>query len=307
MSDCLCDVCKKQMAKIQITGQGKYCLDCHNDIILKKFGIEDTFQYAPTMAVMEPSGAMHTFRVEHVILGRIVSWDAYEIDGEYHFKEISDIENNGAAVARKFFQKIVEGVCTKTIDEVGYPSLTSEIERTSTEIKDKGTIFISEDEDIYGRASFVIDGKKYSGEELAELFSAYPGFMLHYQIHDASEPILKEDEYLMPVRITKQSLIDELEVAINIHGDRGFISYKDTLAFDEAFYKIIEKLEVFHNSDKKEDALAAGRKMVQILADTETDDDYFPRYNIEVICKTVDPFGIDEELKQIVQEWEDSF
>ena len=70
---------------------------------------------------------------------------------------------------------------------------------------------------------------------------------------------------------------------------------------------IIDKLEVLSHSDKKEDALAAGRKMVQILAHIETDDDYFPRYNIEVICKTVDPLGIDEELKQIVQEWEDSF
>lgn len=307
MSDCLCDVCKKQVAKIQVTGQRKFCLDCHNDIILKKFGMDDTFHYAPTMAVMEPSGVTHTFRVEHMILGAIVSWNAYEIDGDYHFKEISDIESNGEAVARKFFQKIVDGVCTKTLDEVSYPSLSSGIERTSTTIKDKGTIFISEDEDFYGRASFVIDGKKYTGEELAEFFSSYPGFMLQYQIHDASEPILKADEYLMPVHITKQSLIDELEVAINIHGDRGFISYKATLAFDEAFYKIIDKLEVLYNSDKKEDALIAGRKMVQILAHTETDDDYFPRYNIELICKTVDPFGIDEELKQIVQEWEDSF
>ena len=31
----------------------------------------------------------------------------------------------------------------------------------------------------------------------------------------------------------------------------------------------------------------------------ETDDDYFPLYNIELICKIVDPFGIDEELKRI--------
>lgn len=307
MSECLCDICKKQVAKIQITGKGKFCLDCHNDIVLKENGIDDTFHYAPTMTVMEPSGAIHTFRVEHVILGTIVSWDAYEVDGDYHFREISDIGSNGTAVARKFFQKIVDGVCTKTLDEVCCSALIPGIERTSNILKDKGTIFVSEDEDLHGRSSFVIDGKKYSGEELAELFSAYAGFMIQYQIHDASEPILKADEYLMPVRITKQSLIDELEVAINIHGDGGFISYKDTLAFDEAFYKITDKLEVLSNSGKKEDALAAGRKMVQILAHTETDDDYFPRYNIEVICKIVDPFGIDEELKQIVQDWEDSF
>ena len=31
----------------------------------------------------------------------------------------------------------------------------------------------------------------------------------------------------------------------------------------------------------------------------ETDDDQFPLYDIELICKTVDPFGIDEELGRI--------
>ena len=305
MSDCLCDVCKKQVAKIQIAGQGKFCLNCHNNIILKKFGVDNTFHYAPIMAVLEPSGEMHTFRVEHVVLGSIVSWDAYEIDGDYHFKEISGIESNGVVAARKFFQKIVEGVSTKTFDEVCWNDSTPGRERIFGGIKDKGTIFISEEEDPNGRATFVIDGKRYSGDELAELFSSYSGSMLQYQIHDASEPILKEDEYLMPVRITEQSLVDELETAIRIHGHGGFISYKATFAFDEVFYKIIEKLEVLIHSNKKEDALSAGRQMVQILAYTETDDDWFPRPNIELICHTVDPYGEDEELKKIVHDWEE--
>lgn len=118
-------------------------------------------------------------------------------------------------------------------------------------------------------------------------------------IHNASDPILKEDEYLVPVYITKTSLIDELKTAINIYSDNGFISYKETFKFDEVFFKIIDKLEILAHSEKRDEALEAGREMVRIMKSIETDDDYFPLYDIELICKTVDPFGIDEELKRI--------
>lgn len=47
--------------------------------------------------------------------------------------------------------------------------------------------------------------------------------------------------------------------------------------------------------------------MVRILAQTETDDNLFPGNDIELICKIIDPFGNDEELKAIVQEWRNSF
>lgn len=66
----------------------------------------------------------------------------------------------------------------------------------------------------------------------------------------------------MPVHITRVSLIDELETALDIYGDRGFVSYKDMMEFEEAFYKITDKLEVLANSEKRDDALAAGREMV---------------------------------------------
>ena len=97
----------------------------------------------------------------------------------------------------------------------------------------------------------------------------------------------------------RASLVDELNRAINIYGDRGFVSYKETFKFGEVFYKIIDKLEVLARSEKQNEALEAGRDMVRVLKDIETDDDYFPLYNIQLICKIVDPFGIDEELKRI--------
>lgn len=308
MTNYLCDICKKEPAKIQIAGEGQYCLKCHNEMILKKFGIDNTFDYANTMAVIEPNGTIHTFKVEHMVLGGIVSWNAYEQGGNYHFKEISDIETNGSVVAQKFFRKIVDGVCTKSLSEnfLGADNLAYQDGKFFS-LWEKGTINIIQDEDRYYEIGFVIDGRKFTSKDLEKLLGPYAGFSLQYQIRDESEPILKEDEYLIPVHITKQSLINELDIAINIHGDRGFISYKDTMTFDEAFYKITDKLDVLMHSEKREDAIAAGRKMVQMLANIDTDDDYFPVYNIELICKIIDPFGADKELEDIVRKWRESY
>ena len=66
--------------------------------------------------------------------------------------------------------------------------------------------------------------------------------------------------------------------------------------FDEVFFKIIDKLEVLAHSEKRHNAIEAGREMVRSMKSIETDDDWFPRYEIERICKTVDPYGVDDEL-----------
>ena len=308
MAEKLCDICKKSVATIRITGEGDYCLDCHNERMLKRYGRENDYKYSKRMSVLEPSGAVHAFEIEHVILGSIVSWDAYEKNGNYHFREISDIDDNATVVAARFFQKIVDGVCTKTLQEYDMPaSNLAYDDGRCYGLKDKGTINVIEDEGRDYEIGFEIDGKVFTPEQIAELLGSYPGFSIQYQIHDASDPVLKEDEYLMPVRITKQSLVDELETAIAIQGDRGFISYKDTRAFDEAFYLIIKKLKVLADSGKREDALAAARQMARVMMALETDDDFFPEYNMECICKAADPHGLDEELAEIMREFRERF
>ena len=119
----------------------------------------DTFKYARTMSVMEPTGELYTFEVNHIILGDIVSWEAIEQQGGYEFKGISDIEDNGTEVAKRFFKKIVDGVCTKTLDHWG--------------LKDKGVILIDEDEDNDFSPVFKIDGKKFTPEDLGQLAKGY--------------------------------------------------------------------------------------------------------------------------------------
>ena len=72
------------------------------------------------------------------------------------------------------------------------------------------------------------------------------------------------------------------------------------MKFDEAFYKVIDKLEVLAHSEKRKDAIKAGKQMIRILQQIETDDDHFPLFDIALICRTVDPFGTDEELTEIM-------
>ena len=51
----------------------------------------------------------------------------------------------------------------------------------------------------YG-VSFVIDGRPVSLEELGKMLASYEGWTLQYQIREKSEPIVKEEEELVPVR-----------------------------------------------------------------------------------------------------------
>ena len=137
---------------------------------------------------------------------------------------------------------------------------------------------------------------KFSPEEFTELFGGLPGFDIHFQIHDASDPVFGDNEYLVPVYITKDSLIQELSTYINTHGDGGFIDYKHVSAFDASFEQIVKKLEVLVESGDREKAVEIGKEIVKILRDIETDDDCFPYSDIDIVCKTVDPFRTDPDI-----------
>ena len=210
---------------------------------LKDMGIDNEFVYAKNMSVIEPRGKMHSFEIEHIVLGAIVSWEANEIDGEYRFRLISDVDEDGTAVAQKLFRKIVDGVCSKTLEE--HKSEWG----TSFSLKSKGNIQIIEDEDNDWGPAFEIDGKKFTPEEFAELLSGYTGFNMQYQIRDGSSPLLGENEYFVPVKISKELLLQELETALAVTTDRGgFLSYKNVSAFDELFYKILDKLQILDDA-----------------------------------------------------------
>lgn len=280
-----CDVCKKEDARIHIVELGDFCIDCYNRMNLELIDREDTFDYSKSLTVIEPSGKERTFKIEHMIIGSLISWEAREVDGDYHFQMSSSIDDNGAAEAQKFFRKIVSGVCNKTIDLDGIS-------------KNRGIIR------IVGRnpnKMFSVDGRILSADELAELFEPYEGFNIVYQIQDASYELPGENDYLVPVHITGKSIISELKKLIEVHGNNGFIDYNHTFVFSDAFIPVIKKLELFYRFEPRETVLDTAKEMVRILKEVETDDDWFPQHEMEMICMTVDPFCTCDELWDMVQ------
>lgn len=115
-------------------------------------------------------------------------------------------------------------------------------------------------------------------------------------IHDASDPLPGENEYLVPILITKETILNELQSYINIYGKNGFISYKQVLGFDTAFNRITSKLNVLMQAGDREKAVEIGKAVIKVLENIETDDDWFPFSDIEVVCRIVDPHRIDPEL-----------
>ena len=290
-----CEICKKNPAKISI-GNHSYCFDCHNKMALRDMGIDDSFTYAKNMSVIEPNGKMHSFEIEHIVLGSIVSWEANEIDGEYRFRLISDVDEDGTAIAQKLFRKVVDGVCSKTLEEHKSEG------GASFSLKSKGNIQIIEDDDNDWTPAFEIDGKKFTPEEFAELLSGYTGFNMQYQIRDGSSPLLGENEYFVPVKISKELLLQELETALAVTTDRGgFLSYKNVSAFDELFYKILDKLQILDDALEGDKAQEIGRAIAKRLREVEHDDDWFPVGDIQMICRIVDPYGTDEELQRYLE------
>ena len=295
----LCDICKKEPVKIHVEGEGDFCLDCYNKAYLDKIGIEDTYDYPRQMGVIEPGGKMHTFNIEHVILGDLVSWDAYEIGGEYHFREISDLDENGAVIAQRFFKKIIKGVCTKSLKIRDYPAANLlNKDGVTYSIGDKGFIRVAEDDREY-IPNFVVDGIRFTGEEFCRLFGGLMGFDIHFQIHDASDPLPGENEYLVPVLITRETILEELQSYINIYGNKGFVSYKQVFGFDTAFRHIASKLEVLMQAGDRDKAVEIGKEVIKVFENIETDDDWFPYSDMDVVRCIVDPHRIDPEL------WED--
>lgn len=292
----ICEVCKKNPAKIQI-GKHSYCFDCHNKMALKDMGIDNDFVYAKNMSVIEPCGKMHSFKIEHIVLGSIVRWEANEIDGEYRFRLISDVDEDGTAIAQKLFRKIVDGVCSKTLEE------HRSVWGTSVSLKSKGNIQIIEDEDNDWGPAFEIDGRKFTPEEFAKLISTYTSFIMQYQIRDGSSSLLSENEYLVPIKISKELLLQELETALAVTTDRGgFLSYKNVSAFDELFSNILDKLQILDDALERDKAQEIGRAIARRLREVEHDDDWFPIGDIQMICQIVDPYETDEELKRLLED-----
>ena len=95
--------------------------------------------------------------------------------------------------------------------------------------------------------------------------------------------------FTLPTQITKESLENHLSSALSLTTDRGFMPYSSVTAFDDAFFKIYGELELLVKAGKSDLSYETAMSLCKTLSEVETDDDMFPVYEIEELCKLVDP------------------
>ena len=97
--------------------------------------------------------------------------------------------------------------------------------------------------------------------------------------------------------------MEELKTVINTCSDRGFVSYKQVPAFDRMFFETAKKLQVVSDAGDGDYARRIAVELLRQLKKLETDDDQFPWYEAECICRAVDPYGTDEDICREMESW----
>lgn len=279
----MCDICGKKSAMIHIEGEGNFCLDCHNERMSSRFGMDkNSFNYPAEAAFTDKDGNLHFFRLTHMFLGNMIRWQAVECGGCYEVVMLASIGDSVVGQISGFYRKISDTLWNRTLEEG-----SSEWE-TGEALKDHGNIDIQYSADTE-EVSFVIDGKQFSLKEFGRMLESYAGWTLQYQVRDKSEERVKENEFLMPVELTREALLGELRQAIFTFSDSKdidhvqFVSYENTDKLFDAIVRVTDKLELLCSKGPLEEAVKVGEEMIGILEETETDDDFFPEYEISMI------------------------
>lgn len=118
--------------------------------------------------------------------------------------------------------------------------------------------------DDYG---FLIDGKLFSGEELALMFSCYEGSQIKFYADDPNAVPLRTGEFLMQVRLSQNDLVEETIGLINVFAENGrFEREKDQTNFCRMFEKyLLEKFRLYHESQPRGYGRLAGMEIIRKL------------------------------------------
>ena len=113
----------------------------------------------------------------------------------------------------------------------------------------------------------MIDGRVFTGEEVALMSSAHEEWKLQYRFADPADTPLRRGEYLMPVQLGEKELVTEVSELLNLFtADGRFISDHDERNFDVLFDKeVLRKLKLYYESNPRGYGKLAGMKIIERL------------------------------------------
>ena len=97
---------------------------------------------------------------------------------------------------------------------------------------------------------------------------------------------MDEREYTITKKVSKKYFLEELEYNIYYHGDKhGFLSYKAVSVFEEYFWRLLDELESAKDIMDPQEYSEICQAFIERLENIETDDDWFPENDIDLIQK----------------------
>jgi hypothetical protein len=195
MEDNRCERCGKASFGMTIlthcnNEQETICTDCFNKEMAEFYGVDDFKDYIKTYTAVDSEGVAHTFDINKRIMGTGVFWEAVEVnDGKYNgyqFEVQVDMDGDQHEAVQKLYNKISKGLLKKNIEVKSY---------------DGHKIYSMADDEIVGRIEwddtepqehvpvFIIDGKKYSLQELGKIMISHEGFNFKLKLYDLTEDV----------------------------------------------------------------------------------------------------------------------
>ena len=178
-----------------------------------------------------------------MFLGNMIRWQAVESGGGYEVVMLASVGDSVVGQISRFYRKISDTLWNRTQEEGSSEWGTGEALRNHGNIDIQ---YSAESEEV----TFVIDGKQFSLKEFGRMMESYAGWTLQYQVRDKSEERVRENEFLMPVELTRKALLSELRQAIFTFDDSKdidhvqFVSYENTDKLFDAIVRVTDKLEL---------------------------------------------------------------
>lgn len=244
MEDNLCEICHKNVATITRDGKS-ICERCNNELIDEN----ETFVCPEKVSVTIDKRQM-VFDLSMVMLPNIVLWTARSPKTGHEVRMYSKLDSDLEREYDDFIKKIK--------DEVGYKTIDGK------SLKSKGNIEVTYD-------GFIIDGIKFSSEELHRLLSSHEGYVLEYKLEEKAGFHLTEDEYLVKKKITENSVISEFRCQVNDYIDDKK-SGKVRINYIVDFMNLWEDIRILREHDK--DISHIVDELISIASDVNHKDDY---------------------------------
>ena len=272
-----CNKCGEKEVLVSISGYGDFCAECHNNMMIDWYGVNDLTSLREKISVCDEDGTVHHFKIRDMNKGGQSYWIATEVteNGEteiefgYSFQVKTGIEREQFSALTELREKVVAGVSNKSCiisekSQSGEPAAGK-----NKSLKKQGMLEIVKDTATQ-EIVFSIDGMRVTLAEFGQMLSAYEGNNLQFQIQDKTAPIMEKYMVLKQVDVSPEAIWERFQTILSWFVKDNFLNEKDRAACELLLAERLEDLILLHKSYSKSQALELGEKIRKALHEIET-------------------------------------